>query len=76
MSSIDGARVTYRDMCPTGKTRPPPFRRVSLSLVVSQRTEQKQDYKVRCRISLKEKRSTMSERAFMYTAWGILQELL
>ena len=76
MSSIDGAKDTYRDMCPMGKTKPPQFKRVSWSLVVSQRTEQKQDYKVRCRISLKEKRSTMSERAFMYTAWGILQELL
>ena len=69
MSSIDGAKVTYRDMCPMGKTTPPQSRRVSWSLVVSQRTEQKRDYRVRFRISVKEKMSARSERASISTSW-------
>ncbi len=43
VSSIEGAKVTKRDMCPKGKTTPPQLRRVSWSLVVSQRTEQKRE---------------------------------
>ena len=70
MSSIDdGAKDMYRDIYPMGKTRPPHFSRVSWSLVVSHKTEQKRNSSVRFRISLKEKLSARSERVSMSTVW-------
>jgi len=63
VSSIDGGKDTSKDMCPIGKTRPPQFKRVSWSLVVSQRTDQKRNCRVRFRISLKEKLPARSGKA-------------
>ena len=68
MSSIDGEKDTYNDMCPIGKTMPPQLKRVSWSPVASQRTEQKRDCRVSFRISLKEKLSARSDMASMSTA--------
>ena len=50
MSSIDGEKDIHKEMCSMSKTRPPHFKRVSWSLVVSQMTEQKRDCRVRFRI--------------------------
>ena len=52
-----------------GMTIPPLFRRVSWSLVVSQSIEQKRDYMVRLRISLKEKLSAISARRLISISW-------
>ena len=60
-------------------TKPPQFRRVSWSLVVSHSTVQKQDCRVRLRISLKEKLSAISARRLISISWeegGVDQDLL
>ncbi len=71
VSSIVWAKDTKRDMCPNDITRPPQFSRASWSLVVSQRTEQKRDCKVRFLMSLKEKLSASSVRDSRSSSWSI-----
>ncbi len=56
---------------PKGITRPPQFRRASWSLVVSQRTEQKRDCRVRFFMSLKEKLSASFVRDSRSSSWSI-----
>ena len=65
VSSIVGEKDTKREMPPKGMTRPPLFKRVSWSLVVSHHTEQTRDCEVRLRISPKEKLSARSARTPM-----------